>query len=107
MGAIADIDIEAELATQVAAVAASGGAVEIVGGGSKRFYGEAVEGLPIEVAGHSGVIDYDPAELVITLRCGCRLAEVEALLALPPGAVLEPTGISDAVAVLREALSAD
>ena len=81
MGAIADIDIEAELATQVAAVAASGGAVEIVGGGSKRFYGEAVEGLPIEVAGHSGVIDYDPAELVITLRCGCRLAEVEALLA--------------------------
>jgi glycolate oxidase FAD binding subunit len=81
MGAIASVDIEAELATQVAAVAASGGAVEIVAGGSKRFYGEAIEGLAIEVAGHSGVIDYDPAELVITLRAGCRLAEVEALLA--------------------------
>ena len=35
------------------------------------------------------------------------VSEVEALLALPPGAGLEPTGISDAVAVLREALSAD
>jgi glycolate oxidase FAD binding subunit len=80
MGAIADVDIEAELATQIAAVAASGGAVEIIGGDSKRFYGEAVDGLAIEVAGHSGVIDYDPAELVITLRAGCRLAEVETLL---------------------------
>ncbi len=75
------VDIEAELATQVAAVAAGGGAVEILGGGSKRFYGEPVEGLAVEVAAHSGVIDYDPAELVITLRAGCRLLDVEALLA--------------------------
>jgi glycolate oxidase FAD binding subunit len=78
---IADVDIEAELATQIAAVAATGGAVEIVGGGSKRFYGEPVQGLAIEVAAHSGIIDYDPAELVITLRAGCRLREVEDLLA--------------------------
>jgi glycolate oxidase FAD binding subunit len=77
---IDDTDIEAELATQVAAVAATGGAVEILGSGSKRFYGEPVEALALEVAGHSGVIDYDPAELVITLRAGCRLGEVEALL---------------------------
>jgi len=81
MGGIADIDIESELATQVSAVAAAGGAVEIVGSGSKRFYGEPIEALPLEVAAHSGVIDYDPAELVITLRAGCKLREVEALLA--------------------------
>jgi len=81
MGTIADTDIEAELATQVAAVAAAGGAVEIVGNGSKRFYGEPLEALKLEVAAHSGVIDYDPAELVITLRAGCRLRAVEALLA--------------------------
>jgi glycolate oxidase FAD binding subunit len=78
---IADIDIEAELVAQVDAVAAAGGAVEIVAGGSKRFYGERIEALPLEVAAHSGVIDYDPAELVITLRAGCRLRDVEALLA--------------------------
>lgn len=81
MSAIADVDIEAELASQVAAVAASGGAVEIAGGGSKKFYGEPADGLALEVAAHSGVIDYDPAELVITLRAGSRLADVEALLA--------------------------
>ena len=79
--AIADVDLEAELATQVAAVAAAGGALRIEGGNSKAFYGEPVEGLAIEVAGHGGVIDYDPAELVITLRAGSPLAEVESLLA--------------------------
>ena len=76
MDSIADVDIAEELATQIAAVAASGGAVEIVGSGSKRFYGEALDALTIEVAGHSGIIDYDPAELVITLRAGGRLSEV-------------------------------
>ena len=78
---IADVDIEQDLATQVGAVAATGGAVQIVGNGSKRFYGEPVEALEIEVGAHSGIIDYDPAELVITLRAGCPLREVEALLA--------------------------
>lgn len=78
---IDEVDLEAELGTQIAAVAAAGGAVRIEGGNSKAFYGEPVEGLAIEVGGHGGVIDYDPAELVITLRAGCRLAEVEALLA--------------------------
>ena len=81
MSAIADTDIEEELRTQVSAVAAAGGAIGIVGGGSKAFYGEPGEALQLEVAGHSGVIDYDPAELVITLRAGSSLAAVEALLA--------------------------
>ena len=81
MNSIADVDIEAELTAQVAAVAASGGEIEIIGGGSKRFYGESLEALPVDVSGHSGIIDYDPAELVITLRSGCRLQEVVALLA--------------------------
>jgi len=76
-----DVDIEAELATQITAVAAAGGEVEIVGNGSKRFYGEPLEALALEVSGHSGIIDYDPAELVITLRAGCRLRDVEVLLA--------------------------
>lgn len=78
---IADSNIEEELRTQVSAVAAAGGAIGIVGGGSKHFYGESAEALQIEVAGHCGVIDYDPAELVITLRAGCPLAAVEQLLA--------------------------
>ncbi len=78
---IDDINIEAELASQVAAVSAAGGEIEISGSGSKRFYGEPMESLSVDVSAHSGVIDYDPAELVITLRAGCKLSEVEALLA--------------------------
>ena len=78
---IENVSIEEELATQVAAVSATGGEIEIFGGCSKRFYGEPMEALPVDVSAHSGVIDYDPAELVITLRAGCKLSEVEALLA--------------------------
>lgn len=78
---IEEVSIEDELRTQIRAVAASGAEIEIIGGGSKRFYGEPIEALPIDVSGHSGVIDYDPAELVITLRAGCKLHEVEELLA--------------------------
>jgi glycolate oxidase FAD binding subunit len=78
---IDEVDIEVELASQIAAVSATGGEIEILGSGCKRFYGESPEALPIDVSAHSGVIDYDPAELVITLRAGCKLREVEALLA--------------------------
>jgi len=78
---IDNLSVEDELRTQIAAVAAGGGEIEIIGGGSKRFYGRPIEALSIDVSGHSGVIDYDPAELVITLRAGCKLREVEALLA--------------------------
>ena len=81
MTAIEDVSIEDELATQIAAVSATGGEIEIFGSGSKRFYGESLEALPIDVSAHSGIIDYDPAELVITLRAGCKLSDVEALLA--------------------------
>ena len=81
MTGIADLSIEDDLQEQVRAVAAAGGEIEIRGGGSKQFYGNSVDALPIEVAAHSGVVDYDPAELVITLRAGCRLRDVQALLA--------------------------
>jgi len=81
MAEIVDLSIEDDLKTQVRAVAAGGGQIEIIGGGSKRFYGESIEALPIDVSAHSGVVDYDPAELVITLRAGCGLADVQSLLA--------------------------
>lgn len=81
MSGIADLSIEEDLQAQVRAVAAGGGEIEIVGGGSKRFYGESIEALPIDVSAHSGVVDYDPAELVISLRAGCGLGDVQALLA--------------------------
>ena len=78
---ILDNNLETELAARVAQAVANGTALRIVGGDSKAFYGNPVEAQGLEVGTHTGIIDYDPAELVITLRAGCRLAQVEALLA--------------------------
>lgn len=55
--------------------------LHIIGGNSKAFYGRATQGEPFYVAEHSGVIHYEPSELVITARCGTPLAEIEKLLA--------------------------
>jgi glycolate oxidase FAD binding subunit len=52
----------------------------IQGGNSKRFYGRVARGEPLLVAGHRGIVTYEPAELVITARCGTPLAEIEQCL---------------------------
>ena len=74
-------DISASLRDRVREAAANARPLGIVGGGSKGFYGNPGVGEKLEVAGHKGIVDYDPAELVITLRGGCRIADVEKLLA--------------------------
>jgi glycolate oxidase FAD binding subunit len=51
------------------------------GGGSKDFYGQSLQGDVLDTRAYSGVISYEPSELVITVRAGTRLAEVEQLLA--------------------------
>jgi glycolate oxidase FAD binding subunit len=51
------------------------------GGGSKTFYGNADEGEVLSTRALSGVVDYQPKELVLTARAGTPLAEIEALLA--------------------------
>ena len=55
--------------------------LRIRGGGSKDFYGEKSEGDVLETSAHAGVVAYEPKELVLTVRAGTRLAEVEAELA--------------------------
>jgi len=56
-------------------------ALDIRAGGTKRFYGEAPYGEPLDVSGVAGISSYEPTELVVTTRCGTRLAELEATLA--------------------------
>jgi glycolate oxidase FAD binding subunit len=50
------------------------------GSGSKDFYGETLKGEVLELRDFSGIIDYEPSELVITARCGTTLAHLEAAL---------------------------
>ena len=55
--------------------------LRLVGGGTHEFYGRAVDGKTLSIAGHKGIIDYDPSELVITARAGTLVSEIEAVLA--------------------------
>ncbi len=51
------------------------------GGGTKDFYGQALRGDVLDTRPYTGIVAYDPTELVITARCGTPLAEIEAALA--------------------------
>lgn len=53
----------------------------VVGGNSKSFYGNPGEGETLSVAEHSGVVEYEPNELVITVRAGTPLQEIKTILA--------------------------
>ena len=56
--------------------------LEICAGGSKRALGRPVRAdLRVDVAGLSGVIEYEPEELVLTARAATPMAEIETLLA--------------------------
>lgn len=70
-----------QIAEAIRAAAASNLALRIQGGGSKAFYGVPVEGAPLSVTGYRGIVEYEPSELVLTVRAGTPLTEVEAALA--------------------------
>src|SRR5258705_13803439 len=55
-------------------------ALLIRGGGSKDFYGEPSEGETLDMSVYSGIVAYEPKELVLTVRAGTRLAEVDSEL---------------------------
>ncbi len=52
----------------------------IRGGGSKSFYGNPPSGEDLDVTGYSGIINYEPTELVITARAGTPLTEIESTM---------------------------
>lgn len=70
-----------QLTEKIRAAIAARTPLRIVGGDSKRFYGEATEGETLSTTGWAGIVSYEPTELVITVRAGTLLADVEAVLA--------------------------
>ena len=72
-----------QLQEQVTAAAGRGAMLCIRGGGTKDFLGEQRVGEVLDMRGVAGVVDYDPPELVITVRAGTPLAAIESLLASP------------------------
>lgn len=74
-------DLTEDWRAAVSAAVAAGTAMRVRGGGSKDFYGREPSGAAFDTRGHTGVVAYEPTELVVTVRAGTPLAELEGLLA--------------------------
>ena len=66
---------------RIRAADAAGTALELRGGGTKAFYGQAPRGEPFDTRAYRGIVSFEPTELVITARCGTPLSELEAAVA--------------------------
>jgi glycolate oxidase FAD binding subunit len=70
-----------QLLDAVEGAVADGRQLYVRGGDSKRhLLGRACDADELDVSGHRGIVDYQPAELYITARAGTPLAEIEAVL---------------------------
>jgi len=65
----------------VRSAAADGRTLRLRGGGTKDFWGQSLTGDVLDTRAHRGIVSYEPSELVVTVRGGTSLAELEAALA--------------------------
>ena len=78
---VSDVEISlAHLRDHLVAANASKSPLRIRGAGTKDFYGESLRGEIVDTRGHSGIVSYEPSELVIVARCGTPLSEIERAL---------------------------
>ena len=81
-GASLDLDPALQaLVERVQQARAVRGTLCIRGGDTKAFYGDAPRGEPLDMGALCGISSYEPTELVVTVRAGTPLAELEAALA--------------------------
>ncbi len=74
------MDLTRQLQHQVTCAIADRRPLKIIGGGSKHFYGRDSIGTVLEVGSHQGIVEYQPSELVVTVRSGTPLMELEEAL---------------------------
>ncbi len=76
-------DISQQLIERVLEARDGGHKLNIVGGGSKAFMGRAADpdAGTLNVGEHTGIVEYHPVELVLTVRAGTPISEIEATLA--------------------------
>lgn len=69
---------EKELAERIASAEAS---FEVIGTGTKRALGHPVEAAArLDMSGFSGIIAYEPEELILDVAAGTKLADIEKLI---------------------------
>ena len=71
----------ADLLQQVRDAAAKKRALNVFGGNSKQHLGREPAGDPVDMSAYSGIVDYQPSELVVTVRAGTTIAELQNALA--------------------------
>ena len=54
--------------------------LKITAGNSKHFYGKNIDYNQLNVSTHSGIINYEPSELIMTVRAGTSLSEINSTL---------------------------
>lgn len=74
-------DHSAGLQAQVVQAREQGLRLGIAGSGSYASYLPQPAAALLQIAPHRGVVSYEPSELVITVRAGTPLLELDALLA--------------------------
>ena len=74
-------DIQQQIVDRVEKAVTDQSALNIIGGNSKSFYGRIQHGEALKLSGHSGVVSYEPTELVITARAGTKISELQSILA--------------------------
>jgi len=73
--------MEEKIATAVRTAYENRKPLDICGAGTKSFLGRRVgETEKLDVTAHKGIVEYDPAELVLVARAGTPLLEIEKLL---------------------------
>jgi glycolate oxidase FAD binding subunit len=88
------------LRQQITEAFASATPLSICGGDSKQFLGNPVAGESISTAEHRGVINYQPDELVMTVRSGTPLQEIEEILrAQQQRLAFEPPSFGDTATI--------
>lgn len=70
-----------QIQARVSDAAAHQTALRIRGGGSKDFHALQLQGEILDTRSLNGIVSYEPSELVVTVRAGTPLAELEAGLA--------------------------
>jgi len=77
---IAANDHSAVLLEQVEMALAQHRPLRIKGGGSKTFLPQDEQSLSLDIAPHTGIVNYDPSELVVSVRAGTRMTDLISVL---------------------------
>ena len=76
-------DVSEALRKQILSARKKDQKLNIAGGGTKGFMGRIADSYAgtLSLAEHTGIVEYHPVELIMTVRAGTRIADIEAALA--------------------------